>query len=120
MNKDINAHEHFGCAVDLSVAETLTALESPEAIIAVRPHMWGKTAQVAYELCILFRGEWHEVCRTDLKDDVCTSCDSHENRYDPQKELEHYRGLVRYGARIKTERSLPMPLFAVVDSYSDG
>lgn len=61
--------------------------------------------------------EWMHLCRTDLKDDVCT--------WRPDeipKDLEQVRQLylnnIKYGARIRQYGN--SVVFAIIDSYSDG
>jgi len=120
MRRDPDAHEHEGKKVDLSITETLAALEDPEAVISVRPSMWGTSPMVEYQLCIMFRGEWFELARTDLFDDVCTGGDAYKVKTDAREELKRWRKKVGFGARIKRYPHRPLPLLAIVDALSDG
>lgn len=120
MSWDTDAHEHDGQKVDLSITETLAALENPAAVISVRPTMWGRTPMVEYQLCIMFQGEWFELARTDLFDDVCTGGDAYRVKTDLQEVLNFWRGKVRLGARVKRYPHRPLPILAIVDSLSDG
>lgn len=120
MTRDVNAREHMGKKVDLSIAETLAALENPRAVIKVRPHMWGTHAQVEYVLCIVFRGEWYELSRTDLFDDVHTGGDVCRPKNNTTEELDFWRNRVNFGARLRRYAHNDLPYFAVVDSLSDG
>jgi len=65
-------------------------------------HKWKDvTIQIFYD------GQWRDVCRTDLKDNVATTGSSDS--------FSEYLNAVHYGARI-----LRNGHFAVIDSYSDG
>ncbi len=64
-------------------------------------YKWKDVIQIFYD------GQWRDVCRTDLKDNVATTGSSDS--------FSKYLNAVRYGARI-----LRNGHFAVIDSYSDG
>lgn len=100
-------HMHLGHPVDLSINETRAFLANAQTRIGkMRGHQNFDQVQVAYQ------GEWLGLCRTDLKDDVCTGGAS--NVTDAAAEVERYITKIRYGARIRDFS------FAVIDSYSDG
>lgn len=107
MNRiDIHAKEHYGCAVDLSIAETLNALESVEC----RMIGCGSYSEVQ----ILHHGEWLSLGRVDLFDQVATGiCYAHDE--DAKKIVEFYvKRKVQFGARVRGGS------FLVVDSVTDG
>ena len=95
---------HMEYSVDLSVEETIAALQRSPARIGKA--WYGDVVEILYE------GKWRRLCRTDLKDDVCTgTC---EKIADASKVIAEYEGRVHFGARITDER------IAIVDSFSDG
>lgn len=67
---------------------------------------------------ILIDGQWLHLCRTDLKDDVCTYTYIDRNL---EENRDYYLNQIRYGARIrKGDIDESFPIFAVIDSFSDG
>jgi hypothetical protein len=103
--------EHYGYSVDLSINETKAALAAAPMRWNGVENAWGykSLAEVLYE------GSWRHLCRTDLKDDVCTFGGD-----DQSSELEtlrsHYLKRIGFGARVGKDGDR----FAVVDAFSDG
>jgi hypothetical protein len=104
--------EHYGYSVDLSINEAKTALTAAPMRWNGAENAWGdkRLAEVLYE------GSWRHLCRTDLKDDVCTFGGGDES-----SELEtlrsHYLERICFGARVGKDGEVR---FAVVDGFSDG
>jgi hypothetical protein len=61
---------------------------------------------------VLVHNQWLHLCRTDLKDDVCTF--SHEESSDLEAVRIKYLEKIVLGVRISPTT------FAVIDSYTDG
>jgi hypothetical protein len=89
------------------------SVDEAKKLISEAPIRWGE-AWYGRGVEIKVGDEWLYLCRTDLKDDVCTG--SYE---DADRSLEenrrHYLGKVRYGARLTEDGG-----FAVIDRLSDG
>lgn len=88
----------FGYHVDLNNLEAIAILSNCETIT--------RDGRV-----MVYVNGWKDLCRTDLKDDVCTWSPSKANS---KEQLEFYKKKVQFGARTDNGR------FAVVDSFSDG
>jgi len=112
--------QHYGSSVDLSINQAKSILlGDPVRICEVVTPAGGffATEVRSHKLEVQYAGEWWEVCRTDLMDNVCTG--GFERYYDATNARSRWIAKVRFGARlIKHEDGRRS--FAVVDSTTDG
>jgi len=97
--------------LDLSVEEGLKVLTSADMRID-KDREYGPRHQIKY------KGEWWDLGRTDLTDDVATGCSfhSHVDMSNLDSVRNYYAERVRYGVRLREDPKL----FSCVDSWSDG
>jgi hypothetical protein len=106
-----HATEFDGVRVDLSRAQVIEALTS--CPIELEDQLYGGTEPV-----IIFNGERHDLCRTDLLNDVATGLCAKKSA---AQWRAHYLKAARtcFGGRI-TKSAQGHRLFAVIDSATDG
>lgn len=109
---------------DLDVKTSLALLRScPLRIVSRKVRWWGDTDQDHIYPEIFFQGEWVELCRTDLFDDVCTgepvliSPKPRKNHYDVEVVRRRY---IRDMLRAKCGIRLRAGAVSIIDSMTDG
>lgn len=109
-----NLREHYGSSVTHSILEARALLS--KAPMRLAPASDGGEP----DLQVQIDGEWLNLCRTDLKDDVATHIRGHTSG-GVEAARTYYLKHIRYGARVRDPKHGPgAKLFAVVDSLSDG
>jgi hypothetical protein len=105
-------------SVDIPPSRLVAGLESVTDVRQVRNEF------ESIETHIMFRGQWHHLCRTDWADDVCTWCPEEDEKLGGRGKLEAVLARARrgdyYGARLGELRPGGIPRFAVIDASSDG
>lgn len=92
--------EWHGMKLDMSRREGVKTLQECSRLIT------GK------ELRIHYKNKWLRVCRTDLKDDVCTTSSIDPTTMD--EAVKYWTEKIVLGVRLKDDA------FCCVDAYSDG
>jgi hypothetical protein len=99
---------------ELSVEQARTILDTAVFRLTRHPALSGRgwTAGNAYTTIeLMLDGNWLELCRTDLADNVATG--RHEN-WTVAEWVAYYRERIRHGARYDAR------IFAVIDRFTDG
>lgn len=112
-------HVHDGIQVDLSVTETVAALHEGELRFYEKRAEAGWGGHLHRYLQLQYRGEWYDVCRTDLHDDVATTNHLFEDDTRTAREIaDGYAKECAFGARLRRDGSGPS--FRIIDALSDG
>jgi hypothetical protein len=69
---------------------------------------------------VRYQKDWCLLCRTDLKDDVCTSYSTEDKQHDLETLRAEYLERISLGVRVRKSRGGDHMLFACIDAYSDG
>lgn len=118
--RDFIVHERYRASnwgITLSAGDGLKVMHSAKYRLRDRPKSWFGGPWNHPE--IYFDGEWMDVCRTDLYDDVATGLCKNKTL---GEWIEHYTNKLRradLGVRVRLHED-GRRSFAIIDAYTDG